>query len=158
MTYYKFDEHTQAARSRFDTKYEVMPNGCWEWTMYRDADGYGQFTVNIQGKKHMLRAHRFSWMIANQQDWPDDQPVARHLCNNPSCVNPEHIVPGTVKENTADAIANGTQYNGTNSRRRPISTPYGDFDSIADAARALNVRNTLIWGRIAKGEPGYHYK
>ena len=34
--------------------------------------------------------------------------ISRHLCNNPSCVNPEHIVAGTQKENIQDQINAGT--------------------------------------------------
>jgi len=157
MTYYKYDQHTQAAQARFDTKYDIQPNGCWLWNMYRDADGYGQFTINANKKKYMLRAHRFSWLIANQCDWPSDRPVARHTCNNPGCVNPAHIIPGSVKENTEDAIRNGTHYNGTNSKKRACSTPIGNFDSLAAAGRALNVSTRKVWDRIQQGYAGYRY-
>jgi hypothetical protein len=47
------------------------------------------------------------WILANKQDWPEDKPVARHTCNNPACVNPDHIIPGTQYENVHDMIAAG---------------------------------------------------
>jgi hypothetical protein len=157
MTYYKYDTHSESARKRFESKYSPAANGCWNWTQYRDSDGYGQFTLNVPGKKYQLRAHRFSWVIANQSDWPSDKPVARHLCNNPSCVNPEHIEPGTAKENALDAIAAGTHFNGTNSRKRPVSTPIGNFESGAAAARALGIRHPHLIQLLKQPNSGYTY-
>jgi hypothetical protein len=157
MTYYKYDEHTIKAADRFAGYYTKNESGCWEWNLYKDADGYGQFTININKKKKVLRAHRFSWLIANQQDWPDNKPVARHICNNPCCVNPDHILPGTVKENAEDAIKAGTQYNGTNSRKRPIKTPFGSFESGAAASRALKIRHSLLIGWLKHKDSGYEY-
>jgi hypothetical protein len=157
MTYYKYDEHTIKAAERFSGHYTKKDSGCWEWNLYRDSDGYGQFSININNRKRVLRAHRFSWMIANQKDWPENMPVARHMCNNPSCVNPEHIIPGTVKENTGDAIKAGTHYNGTNSRKRPVKTPVGNFESGAAASRALGIRHPALITLLKTKDSGYEY-
>jgi len=156
MTYYKYDNNTIKAIERFNSKFEKKDSGCWEWIAFRDADGYGQFTLNVPGKKHMLRAHRFSWIIANKQDWPTDKPVARHLCNNPCCVNSEHITPGTVSENTIDSINAGTFVKNYGARK-PVMTPLGEFESGQKAARALGISHqTLIeW---MKTKPTQYYK
>ena len=106
MTYYKYDEHTIKAQSRFDKNYDKTDN-CWNYKSRLNKEGYGHISINIAKKEHVLRAHRFSWMIANQQDWPADKPVARHICNNPACVNPAHIIPGTQQENVQDMIKSG---------------------------------------------------
>lgn len=153
MTYYKYDSHTQAAEQRFAKKYDITPT-CWAWTGYRDADGYGQFTLNFLGKKYMLRAHRYSWIIANKQDWPADMPVARHLCNNPSCVNPAHVIPGTYHENTMDSIHAGTYVNATKKR---VSVPIGVFDSCRAAAAALGIRTPHLTKLLQAKTPGYAY-
>lgn len=156
MTYYKYDSHSESARQRFESKYDISPNGCWLWNKYKDSDGYGQFTLNFNGQKYVLRAHRFSWLLSNRMDWPSDKPVARHACNNPGCVNPAHILPGTVSENTLDSIAAGT-YVKNRGAARPITTPLGDFENGQKAAAALGIsHNTLIqW--IKKNKPGYNY-
>lgn len=94
---------------RFESKINKTET-CWEWLAGKDIDGYGSFSITLEpGKYKSLGAHRFSWMVANQQDWPLDKPIARHSCNNPSCVNPAHIIPGTQKENAADCYAAGRQ-------------------------------------------------
>lgn len=157
MTYYRYDQHTQSAQERFDKKYIKTDMGCWQWQSPVDADGYGSFTLNFDGKKYALRAHRYSWIMSNKQDWPTDKPVARHVCNNPSCVNPEHIMPGTVKENAADAIAAGTHYRGTNARKRAVKTPIGEFESGAAAARALGIRHPHLI-QLLKTHNDYCYK
>jgi hypothetical protein len=157
MTYYRYDQHVQNAATRFDSKIDKTAS-CWNWLPPKDADGYGQFTLNFLGRKHVLRAHRLSWVFANKQDWPVNKPVARHLCNNPGCVNPDHIVPGTAKENAADAVKNGTQYNGTNSRKRSVNTPIGTFESGAEAARTLGIRHPHLIALLKKPGSGYTYK
>jgi hypothetical protein len=106
MTYYKYDEKTIKVQSRFESNYDKTDT-CWNYKSRLNKEGYGHLSINIDGKEHTLRAHRYSWMIANKKDWPEESPVARHTCNNPSCVNPEHIVPGTQKENVKDMIDSG---------------------------------------------------
>jgi hypothetical protein len=156
MTYYKYDEYTINAADRFAGYYTKKQSGCWEWNLYRDPDGYGQFAININKKKRMFRAHRFSWIIANQKDWPENMPVARHMCNNPSCVNPDHIVPGTVKENSADMMKAGT-YIKQYGARKPVKTPIGNFDSGRQAAAALGICHDTLIKRLKTKDSGYEY-
>lgn len=77
--------------------------GCVEWTRYRNQDGYGQ--VNIGHR--MMGAHRVSWEIKHGPI-PEDLQVL-HKCDNPSCINPEHLFLGTQTENIADMNAKGRQ-------------------------------------------------
>lgn len=70
------------------------PNGCWIWTGGRKKAGYGQFGVD--GKK--VIAHRWSY----QQfvgPIPDGYEVDHRECDNPPCVNPEHLEAITLREN-----------------------------------------------------------
>ena len=71
-------------------------NDCWLWTCTTDLDGYGLFGVD--GKQ--WRAHRFCKLITDGLD--SSKPVVMHTCDNPRCVNPEHLVNGTIKENNLD--------------------------------------------------------
>src|SRR5512137_174351 len=71
-------------------------NGCWEWTAYRDINGYGHITIN---QKESL-AHRKAWELTNGEI-PTGMFLC-HKCDNPSCVNPDHMFIGTQKENLND--------------------------------------------------------
>lgn len=81
-------------------------DGCWLWTAYRDKDGYGMFWWN--GRNCM--AHRISYQIASGVD-PGEQCVCHH-CDNPSCVNPQHLFLGTATENNEDRDKKGRQCRG----------------------------------------------
>lgn len=79
---------------RFMAKVEKMKSGCWEWTAYRDDDGYGKFKVRAGFQQ---AAHRTSYELF-VGPIPDGLQLD-HLCRNPGCVNPEHLEPVTCEEN-----------------------------------------------------------
>lgn len=77
-------------------------NDCWEWQGPRNPKGYGLFSY--EGKNHT--AHRFAWEMANQQVIPTGMLVCHH-CDNPPCINPEHLFLGTQSDNMADSRNKG---------------------------------------------------
>lgn len=78
------------------------PNsGCWLWTKFVDKDEYGF----IRNNGVRMRAHRFSYQY-HKGNIPSGMVVC-HKCDNPSCVNPEHLFIGTKKDNTQDMLNKG---------------------------------------------------
>jgi len=95
------DENTVA---RFMAKVAQPAHGgaCWVWTGWRNVGGYGMFRV--KGKDRP--AHQIAWEIANKVQFPAGK-FALHGCDNPPCVNFDHIRPGTQSENIIEARAKG---------------------------------------------------
>jgi hypothetical protein len=81
---------------------------CWPWLGKKNQKGYGELTRRKPegGKRIIHKATRLSWSIANGQPFPENR-LACHRCDNPPCVNPNHIWPGTPRENTQDMLAKG---------------------------------------------------
>ena len=78
--------------------------GCWEWTAGKHERGYGYFyTSKEYSNRKMDYAHRVS-LFLHKGERHDDLCVL-HSCDNPSCVNPEHLRWGTHKDNMRDMTA-----------------------------------------------------
>jgi hypothetical protein len=78
---------------RFTNKVNKAPSGCWEWIGGKFVKGYGQFYWDgVNG-----RAHRYSYEYFVAKI-PKGLTID-HLCNNKSCVNPNHLEAVTMKIN-----------------------------------------------------------
>ena len=79
--------------------YDVQPNGCWNWA---GANGdYGLKYAN--GRKY--KAHR--WMYEQHVGPIPAGHGVLHKCDNPSCVNQDHLFTGTQADNMQDCISKG---------------------------------------------------
>lgn len=116
----------------------VTPSGCWEWAGTRH-NGYGRFAG--------VAAHRLAY-----ETWVGHIPdglLIRHKCDNPPCINPEHLETGTDQDNMDDRQKRG----------RTASGPRHGFSKLdEDAVRAI--RSAYSSGRSMRSiarEYGVHH-
>ena len=80
-------------------RYVIDKHNCWNWIGSKDRDGYGVFGHH---RNKQIRAHRASYEL-HIGEIPKEMMVC-HSCDNPSCINPQHLFVGTAKDNTQDMI------------------------------------------------------
>lgn len=88
------------AIERFEEKIFYSPDGCWYWTA-TVCHNYGCFIDN--GGRH--KAHQFAYKLYKGAI-PKGLCVCHH-CDNPICVNPDHLWLGTHEENMRDMTKKG---------------------------------------------------
>jgi len=100
-------DKNRSLKEYFEDKFIPEPNsGCWLWLGALDHDGYGSFYVkrNVEPK-----AHRFSYELYCEPI-PENLSVL-HKCDNPCCVNPDHLFVGTQDDNMKDMKNKGRHRN-----------------------------------------------
>lgn len=128
------------------------PDECWEWQAASSTRGYGSFSVG--GKRKL--AHRVSWEIHNGPI-PDGL-VVRHKCDNPGCVNPDHLELGTQSDNIIDAVTRGRhKFNPEGPPRKLTECEEAEVVRVMSdavrgtrsiAARSLMRRFGISWGTV----------
>jgi hypothetical protein len=112
----KLKYHAKTLVDAFDSRYKKSNiSECWEWKGWKNKGGYGYFSFD--GFKYA--AHRHAYTLRNGSI-PHGLMIC-HKCDNPSCVNPDHLFAGTNGDNVRDAYLK--------KRRNPVpidSMPRGD--------------------------------
>ena len=116
---------TRTGRFDLKTPYERLiersklneETGCIEYTRYKNKHGYGRLRAG--GKK--VLAHRLSY--EHSHGAIPDGIIICHKCDNPSCINPEHLFAGTHLDNARDAIAKGRVNPTERAKNRWIKCP-----------------------------------
>lgn len=129
----------------FEAKYMVNEDtGCWDWTASRARGGYGQFMSSVKDGRLWYRAHRFSY-LAHKGEIPNGL-VVMHTCDNPSCVNPEHLKVGTQTDNIRDRDEKERGiWTRTVSREMDVRKIQSDPRGDVELARELGCSRGHIW-------------
>lgn len=91
-------------RNRFDDKcIPITETGCWIWTGHTGIPPNDYGRIKVKGKNRI--ASRIAYMIF-KKEIPHGMSVC-HLCDTPSCVNPDHLFLGTHADNMRDSVVKG---------------------------------------------------
>lgn len=102
----KFEwKNKKSLKDRFlDNVIPDQVTSCWLWKLRKDKDGYGKIKW-----QHIVRsAHRVSAHLYLGLKFEDSHILVCHHCDNPECVNPDHLYLGTVRNNFDDAVSRGS--------------------------------------------------
>lgn len=85
----------------------IDPNtGCWNWKHVKTKK---RPQIHWQGKR--IYAYRAVFELMKDEKIPDNR-MACHTCDNPRCVNPDHIFVGDAKGNQRDSVMKGRNQRG----------------------------------------------
>jgi hypothetical protein len=114
-----FRKHASSTEERF-WKFVKKTDSCWLWIGGTGNKGYGRMTLtsNVNGKvsQHSKGASRISYELRFGSF--DSSLYVCHKCDNPLCVNPDHLFLGTQKDNIIDMIKKGREAPSSSKRRQ----------------------------------------
>ena len=106
---------------------------CWEWKGARNSGGYGKF--QLRGQEWIASRAAYE---ATYGEIPSGL-LVRHKCDNPPCVNPEHLEVGTYQDNRDDQILrNRRHYRPHRARMAKLS-----WDDVQQARKQRDAGDTL---------------
>lgn len=105
-------------------QHRITESGCWEYAGYIKPTGYASMKIYVnhfRPQKRTFMVHRVSYAFHSGED-PGELFVCHH-CDNPSCINPDHLFLGTPLVNTRDMLAKGrgAVFSGENNPRSRLS-------------------------------------
>ena len=100
---------------------KAVESGCIEWQRWKSKQGYGQISFTITGEgTRAAYAHRLLWELTHNVELGRNICIC-HRCDNPSCVNIEHLFVGTRKDNSQDMARKGRAGHAPRDPSKPLA-------------------------------------
>lgn len=136
---------------------------CWLWTggtNGREVRGISYGLFKLPKTRKNITAHRMSYTLAHGPITSDQWVL--HKCDNPLCVNPDHLFLGDASANVADMISKGRQVNPDRSGEKNGRSVMSEDDvkllkslhgklSIAELIEKFGIKKSQIY-RIINGQ------
>lgn len=141
------DKFIERRKKRFWSKVDKDNHGeCWIWLGYLDKDGYGVFWD--QEINQQRRAHRMALIITNPEiNLNDPNKLVIHKCDNPSCVNPEHLRISNTQGNIDDKMSK----NRWKGAPQKLLTVGNETKTVKEWASISKISRTTLCRRISLG-------
>jgi hypothetical protein len=126
---------------RVNAQLDIKDDGCHIFTGSKDDCGYGR--INKDGK--LIRLHRAMWEKHFGQISTGF--VIMHKCDNPACINIDHLQVGTQLDNVRDMWAKNRGvrlFGNTNSRGKSINTGSSHGRSIFSDEQVKYIKQMLL--------------
>lgn len=98
-------QRRKTADQRFDEKYTIEPSGCWVW---KTGAAFKQRHPDFRFDGGYIKASHFSWQRAKGKLSEGEQVL--HTCDNPRCVNVDHLFIGDHLANMQDKARKGRSH------------------------------------------------
>ncbi len=143
--------HDDTKEERFWARVDIILDGssCWEWQGARNEAGYG--STHIMEGDMPAATHRIAYELENGPI-PEGMFVT-HVCDNPSCCRPSHLMVGTAWDNTHDMMRKGRNNIGERNGQavltweivREIRALYAGGMGIPEIAKKFGVSHGAVW-------------
>jgi hypothetical protein len=154
MIYKEPNDKLPMAHQQKDIEYYVDKNKCWICTSHNcDSDGYPK----IRRNNKCLRLSRYIYTC--EKGSISDNLVVMHTCDNPNCINPDHLVLGTVKDNNKDRDSKGrTAKNERNGGAKLTPEQIEAIRKDSRSCREIAKDYPVHFSQIARIKSGRHWR
>lgn len=139
---------------RLLSNFLITSNGCWEWQGCKNKEGYGR--IYVYSRVYMY-THRASFEVYHGRTVVQGLHVL-HKCNNPKCINPNHLYEGTPKDNYQDQVAAktcavGEKHGHAKRSLQDVRRMIADYENgmpVVEICKKYNCKYSTAWSTVKR--------